>query len=133
MASPTKGRSGASTPLRSSRPVPRLGEFIAYSLYRTRLAEPILFSALLLLRRLKTLYPTARGTPTSPHRLFLSALMLSAKICCDDTYSNASWVIVSTGGGMEWKINEVNQMERELFGFLKWDVVVHKEELEDWE
>jgi hypothetical protein len=59
--------------------------------------------------------------------------MLSAKITQDDTYSNKSWTIVANGGGMDWDLNEINQMERELFGFLKWRVVVREEEIADWE
>ncbi|PRQ77034.1 hypothetical protein AAT19DRAFT_12452 [Rhodotorula toruloides] len=94
---------------------PNLGEFIAYALYRTRLPTSITHQALLLLSRLKQRYPSARGTSTSPHRLFLSSLMLSSKISMDDTYSNKSWQIVGQG---LFELREVNQMERELFAFL---------------
>ncbi|GAA5899488.1 uncharacterized protein JCM6883_005238 [Sporobolomyces salmoneus] len=109
--------------------VPQLGEFIAYALYRTRLPVSITHQALLLLTRLKTRYPSARGTSTSPHRLFLSSLMLSSKISMDDTYSNKSWQIVGQG---LFELKEVNQMERELFAFLGWNVVVRDEELAAW-
>ena len=87
----------------------------AYALYRTRLPVAITHQALLLLSRLKTRYPSARGTSTSPHRLFLSSLMLSSKISMDDTYSNQSWTLV---GQNLFTLREVNQMERELFAFL---------------
>lgn len=87
----------------------------AYALYRTRLPIAITHQALLLLARLKTRYPSARGTSTSPHRLFLSSLMLSSKISMDDTYSNQSWTLV---GQNLFSLREVNQMERELFAFL---------------
>ena len=59
----------------SERPTPRLAEFIAYALHRTRLPDEITFQALFLLRRLKSRFPAARGS--SGHRLFISALMLS--------------------------------------------------------
>ncbi|GAA6002741.1 hypothetical protein JCM10207_007653 [Rhodosporidiobolus poonsookiae] len=108
---------------------PQLGEFIAYALYRTRLPVSITHQALLLLTRLKQRYPSARGTSTSPHRLFLSSLMLSSKISMDDTYSNKSWQVVGQG---LFELREVNQMERELFAFLGWNVVVRDEELEAW-
>ena len=98
----------------------------AYALYRTRLPVSIVHQSLLLLSRLKQRYPTARGTSSSPHRLFLSSLMLSAKISMDDTYSNKSWAIV---GSDYFALKEVNQMERELFAFLGWNVVVSKDEL----
>lgn len=53
--------------------------------------------------------------------------MLSAKISMDDTYSNKSWAIV---GSNYFALKEVNQMERELFAFLGWNVVATKEELD---
>lgn len=101
----------------------------AYALYRTRLPISITHQALLLLSRLKARYPSARGTATSPHRLFLSSLMLSSKISMDDTYSNRSWQVVGQG---LFELREVNQMERELFAFLGWNVVVRDEELIAW-
>ncbi|GAA5907618.1 hypothetical protein JCM6882_004424 [Rhodosporidiobolus microsporus] len=113
----------------ADKAAPQLGEFIAYALYRTRLPVSITHQALLLLTRLKQRYPSARGTSTSPHRLFLSSLMLSSKISMDDTYSNKSWQVVGQG---LFELREVNQMERELFAFLGWNVVVRDEELESW-
>lgn len=101
----------------------------AYALYRTRLPISIVHQSLLLLSRLKQRYPSARGTSSSPHRLFLSSLMLSAKISMDDTYSNKSWAIV---GSNYFALREVNQMERELFAFLGWNVVVSMEELDEF-
>lgn len=98
----------------------------AYALYRTRLPDAVVHHSLYLLSRLKARYPSARGTASSPHRLFLSSLMLSSKINMDDTYSNRSWTIV---GGNFFALKEVNQMERELFAFLGWNVVVKREEL----
>ncbi|GAA5959988.1 hypothetical protein JCM8115_004487 [Rhodotorula mucilaginosa] len=120
---------GEAKPPVDAAAVPNLGEFIAYALYRTRLPVSITHQALLLLTRLKQRYPSARGTSTSPHRLFLSSLMLSSKISMDDTYSNKSWQIVGQG---LFELREVNQMERELFAFLGWNVVVRDEELELW-
>jgi len=108
-----------------TRPTPRLAEFIAYALHRTRLPDEITFQALFLLRRLKSRFPAARGS--SGHRLFISALMLASKSSCDDTYSNKSWTIVSQG---LFSLREVNQMERELFGYLGYKVNVEYEELE---
>lgn len=109
--------------------IPPLGEFIAYALYRTRLPLAITHQALLLLGRLKARYPSARGTSTSPHRLFLSSLMLSSKISMDDTYSNKSWQVVGQG---LFELRELNCMERECFAFLGWNVVVRDEELTRW-
>lgn len=55
--------------------------------------------------------------------------MLSSKISMDDTYSNKSWQVVGQG---LFELREVNQMERELFAFLGWNVVVRDEELAAW-
>jgi len=99
----------------TNRPFVHRAPLQAYALYRTRLPIAITHQALLLLARLKTRYPSARGTSTSPHRLFLSSLMLSSKISMDDTYSNQSWTLV---GQNLFSLREVNQMERELFAFL---------------
>ncbi|SJX64895.1 uncharacterized protein SRS1_15324 [Sporisorium reilianum f. sp. reilianum] len=105
-------------------PAPRLSEFIAYALYRTRLPEAVTFQALYLLLRLKIRFPAARGS--SGHRLFISALMIASKSSCDDTYSNKSWAIVGQG---LFSLREINQMERELFGYLGYKVNVSPEDL----
>ncbi|SPO30836.1 uncharacterized protein UTRI_05538_B [Ustilago trichophora] len=104
---------------------PRLSEFIAYALYRTRLPEAVTYQALYLLLRLKLRYPAARGS--SGHRLFISALMIASKCSCDDTYSNKSWAIVGQG---LFSLREINQMERELFGYLGYKVNISPEDLE---
>lgn len=107
------------------RAAPRLAEFIAYALHRTRLPLAVTHQALFLLKRLKSRFPAARGS--SGHRLFISALMLASKSSCDDTYSNKSWTVVGQG---LFTLREVNQMERELFGYLGYKVNVENEELE---
>lgn len=111
----------------TSRPAPRLSEFIAYALHRTRLPLAVTHQALFLLKRLKSRFPAARGS--SGHRLFISALMLASKSTCDDTYSNKSWTIVGQG---LFSLREVNQMERELFGYLGFKVNVENEELSEF-
>ncbi|KAJ9474630.1 PHO85 cyclin-9 [Pseudozyma hubeiensis] len=116
----------ASLPATSNgNPAPRLSEFIAYALYRTRLPEAVTFQALYLLLRLKIRFPAARGS--SGHRLFISALMIASKSSCDDTYSNKSWAIVGQG---LFSLREINQMERELFGYLGYKVNVSPDDLE---
>lgn len=106
---------------------PRLSEFIAYALHRTRLPLAVTHQALYLLKRLKCRFPAAKGS--SGHRLFISALMLASKSTCDDTYSNKSWTIVGQG---LFSLREINQMERELFGYLGFRVNVQPEELDEF-
>ncbi|KAL7413460.1 hypothetical protein BDY24DRAFT_388619 [Mrakia frigida] len=107
-----------------SSPQPPLANFIAYALHRTRLPALVTTSALLLLSRLKMRFPAARGS--SGHRLFISAFMMASKVLCDDTYSNKSWCIVAQ---QMFALKEVNQMEREMLGYLEWNVTVSGEEI----
>jgi len=108
-------------------PSPKLAQFVAYALHRTRLAPCVTFAALYLLQRLKNRFPAARGS--SGHRLFISAFMIASKVVCDDTYSNKSWAVV--GQGM-FQLREINQMEREMCGYLEWQLNIDYLELEDF-
>lgn len=114
---------GAANPV-----LPILAQFIAYALHRTRLHVCVTFTALFLLQRLKNRFPAARGS--SGHRLFISAFMIASKVVCDDTYSNKSWCVV--GQGM-FSLKEINQMEREMCGYLEWHLNVNTEDLEKFE
>ncbi|WOO85629.1 PHO85 cyclin-2 [Vanrija pseudolonga] len=109
-------------------PTPTLAHFVAYALHRTRLPSVVTFAALLLLQRLKTRFPAARGS--SGHRLFISAFMIASKVICDDTYSNQSWCIV---GQKMFALKEINQMEREMCGYLEWNLNVAGDELAEFE
>jgi len=111
-----------------SAPTPGLAVFVAYALHRTRLHASVTFTALFLLSRLKSRFPAARGS--SGHRLFISAFMIASKVVCDDTYSNKSWTVV--GQGM-FSLREINQMEREMCGYLEWLLNVDPKELREFE
>ncbi|KIY50267.1 hypothetical protein FISHEDRAFT_64911 [Fistulina hepatica ATCC 64428] len=102
----------------ASRPSVRLPYFIAYALHRTKLHQSVVFAALILLQRLKARFPRARGS--SGHRLFIAAYMIASKIMCDDTYSNKSWAVVAQN---LFNLREINQMEREMCGYLDWELV----------
>jgi hypothetical protein len=115
------------TPSGAPVPSPKLANFIAYALHRTRLATCVTFAALFLLQRLKHKFPAARGS--SGHRLFISAFMIASKVVCDDTYSNKSWAVV--GQGM-FQLKEINQMEREMCGYLEWQLNVDYVQLEEF-
>ena len=47
--------------------------------------------------------------------------MIASKVMCDDTYSNKSWSIVAQG---MFTLCEINQMEREMCGYLEWELNV---------
>ncbi|KAF5389313.1 hypothetical protein D9757_003491 [Collybiopsis confluens] len=93
--------------------------YIAYAIYRTKLPTGVIFAALALLQRLKSRFPSAKGS--SGHRLFISAFMIASKVMCDDTYSNKSWSVVAQA---MFTVREVNQMEREMCGYLDWELNV---------
>ncbi|KAF7782692.1 hypothetical protein Agabi119p4_2068 [Agaricus bisporus var. burnettii] len=81
--------------------------------------------------------PTSGVTPTHgklPY--FIADLKLVFRlhagrlVICDDTYSNKSWTIVAQG---MFSLREVNQMEREMCGYLDWEIVVDNETLTSFE
>lgn len=47
---------------------------------------------------------------------------------CDDTYSNKSWAIVAQN---MFPLKEINQMEREMLGYLEWNVDVGLEQMQE--
>ena len=106
----------------------KLPFFIAYALHRTKLHSAVTSAALVLLQRLKARFPTARGS--SGHRLFISAFMIASKVICDDTYSNKSWTVVAQA---TFTLREINQMEREMCGYLDWEINVDNEILSKFE
>jgi hypothetical protein len=55
--------------------------------------------------------------------------MIASKVVCDDTYSNKSWAVV--GQGM-FQLKEINQMEREMCGYLEWHLNIDYQELEQF-
>jgi hypothetical protein len=56
--------------------------------------------------------------------------MIASKVICDDTYSNQSWGIVAQ---KMFALKEINQMEREMCGYLEWNLNVAGEEVMDFE
>ena len=93
---------------------------MAYLPHHTHLHMSVItFIALDLLQRLKARFPSAKGL--SGHRLFISASMIASKIICNDIYSNKLWCIVGQGMFALW---EINQMEREMCSYLKWQLNV---------
>ncbi|EIM21427.1 hypothetical protein WALSEDRAFT_60425 [Wallemia mellicola CBS 633.66] len=105
---------------------PSLDNFIAYAMYRTQLSADVCLSALVLLHRLKAKFPNATGS--AGQRLYLAALMISSKVNNDDTFANSSWHIVARG---QFTLKEINQMERELFAHLGYQVTVNESEIDN--
>ena len=103
---------------------PSLTIFIQAMLYRSQPHQSAIFSALVLLQRLKNRLPTARGFPGEG--LFATALLISCKILYDERITNREWSSVSGGAFGFW---ELNQMERDMCRLLVWDVIVDEQTL----
>lgn len=104
-------------------PLPR---FVHYSISRTKLCPATVLVALIYLQRLKLRYPACHGSNGAMHRLALASLLLASKYLYDDSYDNRAWTTVSCG---LYSMKEVNCMERELLGFLDYNLSVSES---DW-
>ena len=56
--------------------------------------------------------------------------MLTSKITCDDTYLNKSWSIISQE---MFALRKINQMEYEIYLYLKWQLNIDLSQLQDFE
>ncbi|TEB21638.1 hypothetical protein FA13DRAFT_1590924, partial [Coprinellus micaceus] len=116
------------SPSSAAYPEVELPYFIAYTLHRTKLHPCIAFATHMLLQRLKARFPTAQCT--SARRLFTSAYMIMSKVIWEDTYSNKSWRVATQE---IYSLREINQMEREMCGYVDWELTVDSKMLSDFE
>lgn len=111
------------TPVTSIPLVIFIKKLIKYSNVQT----PTLMATIIYLNKLRNLLPAnAVGMETTRHRIFLSALILSAKSLNDSSPLNKHWTKYTDG---LLSIEEVNMAERELLGLLKWKVAIREDEL----
>lgn len=104
-----------------------LTHFIRRLIDHSHVRTPTLMASLVYLNRLRNALPgNAVGMETTLHRIFLAALILSAKSLNDSSPLNKHWTTY-TDGLLSNK--EVNAAERDLIGLLKWDLNVHESEL----
>jgi hypothetical protein len=99
--SSSKGQDRPLTPPRTPEPravcstddaLPTLDEFITQLVVSSNVQVPTLMSTLVYLNRLKSkLQPMARGLRCTTHRIFLAALILSAKYLNDSSPKNKHW------------------------------------------
>lgn len=100
-----------------------INNLIRYSNVQT----PTLMASLIYLNKLRNLLPAnAVGMETTRHRIFLAALILSAKTLNDSSPLNKHWTKYTDG---LLSLQEVNMAERELIGLLKWNINVKQEDL----
>lgn len=104
--------------------IPQFAETIVE---RTKICTTTLVVAMFYLIRLKQKHPRCKGSLGSGFRLLLSAIILAAKYLYDDTYDNSAWATVSSG---MFKLEQVNQMEMEMLGFLEFQLFI---KVSDWQ
>lgn len=104
-----------------------LTTFIENLISYSNVQTPTLMASLIYLNKLRNLLPAnAVGMETTRHRIFLAALILSAKSLNDLSPLNKHWTKYTDGLLL---LQEVNMAERELIGLLKWNISVKREDL----
>ncbi|KAM9875989.1 cyclin [Verticillium dahliae] len=113
--------------------LPSLQEFIYRLVELSKIETPILMSTLIYLARLKRRLQSCQGSPSTSHRIFLAALILSTKYHDDTPYTNGSWArlsrIATQRHALRLSCDDVNHMERELLLLLNWDVSIPERDL----
>lgn len=98
--------------------LPTLEQFIAAVVDKSHVHTPTLLCTLIYLDRLgRCLPPGAHGLPCTRHRVFLAALIISAKYLNDCAPQNSHWAKY-VSSLMNFSLREVAVMEKQALGLL---------------
>lgn len=114
--------------------LPTLEEFITRLIVSSNVQVPTLMSTLVYLTKLRArLQPMAKGLRCTTHRIFLAALILSAKYLNDSSPKNKHWASYSRincdSYSFGFSKTEVNLMEKQLLFLLDWELRITEEDL----
>ena len=107
--------------------LPSIDDFVLYVTIRSYTTVPELLMSLIYLSwfHQSPNKPPGIGRPSTPHRVFLAALVLAHKVHKDDCAENNRWEKLSAipeCGFAGFSNVEVNLMERQFLEVLEWDV-----------
>lgn len=107
--------------------LPSVEEFVFYMVTRSyTTAEELIMCAVYLSRFQKRLPPAgATMRPSTPHRIFLAALILAHKVHNDDSVNNACWAGCSASHECDFdgfSNMEVNRIEKRFLALIEWEI-----------